>query len=126
MELRPLNIALIDDEPGVLLALKLTIQTLGHEVRDFASAQTALAYLGSAAACDLVICDLRMPVMNGFDALQEVRKLRPDVAFVMISGHAETDDIEKAMELGADSFLCKPFTPEELHQAIRENTRELL
>lgn len=112
------NILLVDDEPSVLLALKLLLEALGYSVNDFQRGMAAIEYLRAGNLCDLILCDLKMPEMNGIEVLQEVQKLLPKVPFLLMSAHARDDDVRRAKSLGAAGFLAKPFTPDQLRGAI--------
>lgn len=114
------EILLVDDEPSVLLALKLLLEALGYAVRDFVSAPDAIEFLKNGGSCDLFICDLKMPKMNGINALRESKKVKPEVPFVLMSAHANNEEVRLAKELGASGFLAKPFSPEQLHQVVRD------
>ena len=115
------KVLLIDDESSVLFALKLLLQTLDFEVTEFNAAKDALEFLQTQSECDLVLCDIRMPEMDGFTALSEAKHIRPDLPFVLMSGHARGDELQKADELGALGFLAKPFTPEDLKSLLDKN-----
>jgi len=104
----------IDDEPSVLFALKLLLEALGFTVKDFASSFEAAQHLRSKHDYDLILCDLRMPEMDGISLLEDLRKYAPHLPFILISGHAQVEEIEKASALGAAGFLDKPFTPDQL------------
>lgn len=114
------EIVLIDDEPSVLFALKLLLQALGFSVQDFNGPAEAIQYLEGTKPIDLCLCDLKMPKINGLGVLQEARKHRPNLAFVLMSAHASTEEIDRAQELGATGFLSKPFTPEDLKQLVEK------
>ena len=108
------RVLIIDDEPSVLFALKLLLEALGFTVKDFASAFEAAQHLRHETGYDVILCDLRMPEMDGISLLEHIRKLLPDVPFILISGHAQVEEIERATALGASGFLDKPFTPDQL------------
>lgn len=114
------EIVLVDDEPSVLFALKLLLQALGFSVKDFNGPAEAIQYFAGASPVDLCLCDLKMPKINGLGVLQEVRKSRPSLPFVLMSAHASTEEIDRAQELGATGFLSKPFTPEDLKQLVEK------
>ena len=114
------EIVLIDDEPSVLFALKLLLQALGFSVQDFNGPLEAIQYFEGSNQIDLCLCDLKMPKLNGLGVLQEVRKSRPTLPFVLMSAHASTEEIGRAQELGATGFLSKPFTPEDLKQLVEK------
>ncbi|NDC38431.1 MAG: response regulator [Proteobacteria bacterium] len=112
------RIVLIDDEPSVLLALKLLLGAIGYEVRDFAQSHEAVAYLRDGGLCDLVLSDLRMPHPDGMGVLEIVKTDRPELPFILISGHATAEDVKRAETLGVNGFLGKPFTPEQLQRVL--------
>ena len=119
------EILLIDDEPSVLFALKLLLQALGFSVVDFNAPEAGLSYLQGSNKIDLCLCDLKMPKMNGLKVLEETRKVRPTLPFVLMSAHAATEEVERSHELGATGFLSKPFTPEDLKKLV-ENVNKTL
>ncbi len=112
------DIALIDDEPSVLFALKLLLEALGYTVYDFNAPGEGIAFLQGATPVDLCLCDLKMPDTSGLGVLEATRKVRPTLPFVLMSGHATTEEVDRSKELGATGFLSKPFTPEELRQVV--------
>ena len=112
------KILLLDDEPAVLFALRLLLQALGFEVADFPSGSAALDYLRADGKCDLFLCDLRMPKMDGIDVLREAKRINPQLPFVLMSAHATSEDIAAARTVGECEFLAKPFTPEDLHEVV--------
>jgi CheY-like chemotaxis protein len=114
------SILLVDDEPSVVFALKLLLQALGYQVEAFNTPSEAVIALESQAPFDLVLCDLKMPVLNGLGVLKACRAARPELPFVLMSAHASSEEIEQAYSLGATGFLPKPFTPEELKQLIEK------
>jgi two-component system, NtrC family, nitrogen regulation response regulator NtrX len=114
------KVLLIDDESSVLFALKLLLQALGYEVADFAIALQGLEYLRQGNTADILICDLRMNPVNGFQVLEEAKKIRPELPFILMSGHALEEEIEKAKSMGSSGFLAKPFRPEEFKSLMNE------
>lgn len=112
------QILLIDDEPSVVLALTLLLRAIGFKVADFSDPYAAIQYAQAGGQADLCICDLRMPNLNGLAVLEQIRKVRPELPFVLMSAHATDDEVEKANELGSQGFLSKPFTPEDLKALI--------
>jgi DNA-binding NtrC family response regulator len=112
------EIVLVDDEPSVLFALKLLLQAMGFSVKDFNAPGDAVEYFRTASPIDLCLCDLKMPKVNGLGVLQEARKSRPSLPFVLMSAHATTEEVDRSKELGATGFLSKPFTPEDLKALV--------
>jgi len=121
---RPLHILLVDDETSVLFALRLLLEAMNYAVTDFSNAAQALEALEQGTLqVDLFLCDLKMPQMNGFEALKRTRQIDPDLLFILMSAHASTQDIEFAKNQGASAFLAKPFTPAQLKAVIEETSR---
>ncbi len=69
---------------------------------------------------DIVVSDMVMPGMDGFQLLDESRPIRADVPFLMISGYPSTSAAVKSMKCGAADYLAKPFTPEELTRRVNQ------
>lgn len=113
------KIVLIDDETGVVLALKLLLQLYGFEVETFSDPELGIAHISNNAAnpdqhsIDYILCDLRMPKKTGLDVLIATRRLAVKIPFFLMSGHASDEEQEQALELGAAGFLSKPFSPED-------------
>ncbi|MCB9029848.1 MAG: response regulator [Deltaproteobacteria bacterium] len=108
------HIMIIDDEPGVLTALKLMLGAMGANAEIFERGSDAIEALKAGSDFNLILCDLRMPEMDGFEVLAAIREFLPDIPFYLISGHADDDDIAHANSLGMTGFLAKPFDPEEI------------
>lgn len=113
----PKRIVLVDDDP-VLLALSESILTTEYEVRAFSNAEDAL-FAVSADVPDLVISDVVMPLMSGYEFCEKLRKIPEckDVPVLLISAYG---DPVKAVESGADDYLLKPYRTEELLSVARE------
>lgn len=114
------RILLIDDEPSVLFALKLLLEALGFAVHDYNQPEEAIGFIKNNNLPDLCICDLKMPKMNGLQVLAEVMNIAPSLPFVLMSAHANLEEVQKAEQLGARGFLAKPFTPEQLKKLVQD------
>ncbi len=119
------KILFVDDEPNILAAIKRTVRYTrkNWDIQLAHSAEEALELLHASDYPDLIVCDVMMPGMTGFDLLQELQK-NPETAvipFIFLTGRGQKDDHRHGMELGADDYLVKPFQPDELLAAI--NTR---
>jgi len=106
------------------LPLRENIQTLltlnGYEVFAFDSGQPALEKF-RASPPDMVLCDIILPGMNGYEILGQIRKMpsASEIPFVFLSALAERDQIREGMNLGADDYISKPFTSEGLLAAVK-------
>lgn len=123
LEQTPLNIILIDDEASVLFALRLLMQACSHQVKDFNFPQQAVEFFSNNTAeviksYDLIVCDLKMPKINGLGVLEEAKRVIPTVPFILMSAHATQEEQDQASLLGCSGFLAKPFTPVQLKEVI--------
>lgn len=117
------SIALIDDEPGVLLALRLVLQTLNFEVHPFSDpADAILRIRDKSLSPTIIVCDLRMPKLSGLAVLRELRMQGSETPFLLISAHATDSERDEAFVRGANGFLTKPFTPQDFVRKFEEVT----
>ncbi len=105
---------MVDDEERILKFIKIKLKVSGYEVVTAANGQEALALVASDKS-DLVLLDIFMPVMDGFEMLKRLRTFST-VPVIIISAHASM--VEKALELGANDCITKPFSPDELLKRI--------
>jgi CheY-like chemotaxis protein len=110
------RLLVIDDDPNVRTFVCELLRTLGYEADAAPDGPTGLARLG-ARHYDLVITDLRMPYMSGWEVLQRVRQDMPSMPVIIISGFATDEDIGRAQELGV-ALLPKPFSLADLRRAL--------
>lgn len=122
---RPQRLVLIDDEPGVLRALGLLLQTMHFEVLSFNSGRDAIKLICEEPAIDLVVTDLRMPDLDGLQVLKLVQRLCPELPVIVMSGHACQSDIQGLQNHGAKGFLPKPFTPSQFKTALQNAALEM-
>lgn len=111
------HILLVDDENDLLLALHSTLTRSGWQVTTASDGQQALNLFRSISP-DLVILDLMLPVLDGWEVCRELRKVS-DIPIIMLT--ARDDNIDKilGLELGADDYVTKPFDSRELVARIR-------
>ncbi|EON74548.1 response regulator transcription factor [Lysinibacillus sphaericus] len=105
------TILVIDDEPRMLDLLALYLEPSFHCIT-MSAVQNALSYIEEQHV-DLVLLDVMMPEMNGWQVCQEIRKYW-DVPIIMLTAKGEQADIVKGLNLGADDYIVKPFDEEEL------------
>lgn len=106
------TILLIDDELLMLDLLSLYLSPIGFKCVKMSSAIDGLSYLENNEV-DLILLDLMMPEMDGWEACKEIRKLK-DVPIIMLTARSEKQDVVKGLKIGADDYICKPFDEDEL------------
>ena len=98
-----MEIMIVDDEPQVAEVLATSLKRQGHSTTVVHSGREALDRLKSVAF-DAMFLDVSMPGMNGLDVMAEVRRLRPSLAVVVITGHATPEEIEDPETVGAHAL----------------------
>jgi two-component system NtrC family response regulator/two-component system response regulator HydG len=120
-------IFVIDDESGSREAMALALGKAGLEVRAFDDARRALAELDGPRDVALVVCDLKMPDVDGLGFLAEVRGRGLDLPVVLVTGYGSIESAVQAMQVGASDYLTKPVDLYELRARVRNllENREL-
>lgn len=119
----PKRILIVDDEPLAVAALERTFQMAGYDVRTATNAKSALGHCEEHAV-DLVIIDFVMPTMNGIELLGRIRRIRPLVRSVVVSGKIDKDANEAELSdelrssVEADCYVHKPVANEKLLQIV--------
>ena len=113
-----LRVLLVEDDPSVLEAATIVLERAGFAVDAVADGADALDTVASRPPFDVVVLDVMLPSVNGFDVCRELRKTS-GVPIVMLTARDDTADVVAGLELGADDYLTKPFEPAELAARIR-------
>ncbi|MGA2542381.1 MAG: response regulator [Verrucomicrobiota bacterium] len=113
------NILVIDDNDDVRSIVTAVLRNFGFAVREATSGEAAIQMV-LAEKPDLIISDVRMPGMDGHRVLTAIRELQSTAAipFILMTGAGSHDDFRRGMASGADDYLRKPFTPDELIEAV--------
>ncbi len=106
------RVLVVDDEPTVREVVVGYLRRDGHEVSEAADGRSALELLASQSF-DLVVLDMMLPGVNGLDILRRIRSAG-DMPVIMLTARAEESDRVAGLELGADDYVVKPFSPREL------------
>ncbi len=114
------RILVVDDAPGTLEVLERTLGAAGYRVFTAPGVEPALRVLEQAPV-DLVITDLKMPKISGLDLVKHVHENCPETEVMMITGYATIGGAVEAVKSGADEYLAKPFTDEELYEAVKRS-----
>jgi DNA-binding NtrC family response regulator len=112
-----MDIMIVDDEPEVAEVLAKSLNRQGHRTTVVHSGAEALHLLRGASP-DALFLDVSMPGINGLDVMAEVRRMKPSLAVVVITGHATADEIEDVKRLGAIDVIQKPSALTHYHRAL--------
>jgi DNA-binding response OmpR family regulator len=113
------KVLIADDEPNIVTALEFLLKRAGYEVRTATNGEEALALVESFVP-DLVLIDIMMPGKSGYEVCQRMRE-RPEwrqIKIVMVTAKGREAEVSKGMSLGADLYVTKPFSTQELIAAI--------
>jgi len=113
------RILLVEDEQDIAQGLIFNLQAENYLVTHVESGEAALDHLQSQP-CKLVILDLMLPDLGGDEVFDELRKINPDINVLLVSGFKRDPRIADLLIRGCDGFLKKPYSIEELSQAIRD------
>jgi DNA-binding NtrC family response regulator len=115
---RKKSILVVDDSPGTLEVLQRNLTAEGYITYTAACAMEALKLL-EGTPVDLVITDLKMPKISGIDVIRHIRENYRNTEVMMITGYATVENAVEAVKSGAEEYLSKPFTDDELFAAVR-------
>ncbi|MFL1672877.1 response regulator transcription factor [Paenibacillus dendritiformis] len=120
-QLKGIKILLVDDEPNILQFLELGLTNEGFEIQTATDGMAAVA-MASEFQPHVVILDVMMPGMDGFEVCRMIKKSE-NAAVIMLTAKDEVDDRVKGLTLGADDYMMKPFSFEELLARIHARIR---
>jgi DNA-binding response OmpR family regulator len=121
------RILVVEDDHAVQKALKRLFETEGFEIEISGDGKAALEAFRKATP-SVVVLDLRLPMMSGRDVCREIKQQAPSIPVIVLSAASDVSDKVLLLELGADDYVTKPFSPRELlarvRAALRRNVRK--
>jgi len=115
------RILVVDDEPRMIRFIRMNLELEGYAVFEAADGLRALQQVRDTLP-DVVILDVMMPELDGFETLEDLREFS-SVPVIMLTARGEEDDRVRGLELGADDYVTKPFSPRELVLRIKNLLR---
>lgn len=116
------KVMVVEDEPENRLFIGLMLRTEGYDVLEAEDGHSALEILAREPLPELILLDVMMPGLNGWQVFQRLRG-NPNwsgIPVVMLTALAQRSDVERAVELGVDGYLTKPFEPADLIHTMEE------
>ena len=116
----------VDDEQSIRIVLQRALEGVGYHVLTAASGQEALDWM-SQSRVEVMLLDVKMPGLSGFDVLHKVHTEHPETAIIMVTGLADVNTGVEAMKMGAHDYIVKPFNVDDvLIKARRAREQQLL
>lgn len=116
--MEPVRVLIVDDEAELVSALTERLELRGFSAEGATSGEAALEALRSGA-WDVVLLDVRMPGIGGFELTRRIRQEHPDTAVVLLTGRTSADDEETSQSAGAFAYLVKPIPIGRLEEALK-------
>jgi len=113
------RILIVDDDAALRESLELILSAEGYGVLSADCGEAALEVI-SASSVDVVLCDLRMPGLDGFELIPQIARQLPGVPIILMSAHGTEDLAVEAIQRGAYDYLAKPFQPAEIRLTLRK------
>lgn len=115
------NILVVDDEPNIVLSLEFLMEQAGYSVTTAEDGEQALACVENAIP-DLILLDISLPGISGFDVLEQLRarQATEHLPIIMLTAHGREVEREKGMAMGADDYITKPFSTQSLVEKVRQ------
>ncbi len=122
------SILVVDDEPGIALLCKRVLSRAGYGVVSETDPRVAIDYLGHNHV-DLLLVDIRMPEVDGFDVISRAQRAQPDIAVLVMTGFGTVETAIRALRQGVDGLILKPFEKSDelldsVQQALTDNRRK--
>ena len=112
------KLLIIDDEEGIRKVLSVSLASDGYDVSVAAGGEEGIEIFKKESP-SIILTDIKMPGMDGVEALKQIKKLNPDAEVIMITGHGDMDSAIEALKLDASDFLNKPIKDEALSVALK-------
>jgi signal transduction histidine kinase len=120
------RILCIEDEPQMRLVVQMALESVGYEIEEAEDGKQGLDRAMETTP-DLILCDINMPGMDGFETLEELRKHKSTshIPFIFMTGESPRKYLRKGMNLGANDFIMKPIDMEDLIKAVQVRLQEV-
>ncbi|MBZ0255401.1 response regulator [bacterium] len=112
-----MKILLVEDDERVRKILRIHLTKAGHELIEAENGQVGWDMF-SVDQFDFILCDIRMPRINGIELVKKIRETSKDIPIIILSGFMDSTMVEEAMSAGANDFLSKPVKKSELLEQI--------
>jgi len=116
-----MRVLLIDDEKELVATISERLDLRGI-ANDWVTSGEAGLELLRKEPYDWVVVDLKMPGLSGFESIKAIKEIRPQTRVILLTGHSAAEDLDHALELGADHYLVKPVDIDDLLSLMQKET----
>ena len=113
-EIMARKVLIIDDDTRNIFALNATLKAKGYECLSATSAQQGMAYLGNSPDIGIVLMDMMMPGMDGYEAIKHIKAIPKEIPIIVLTAAQMNFDKTKSFEAGCDDYITKPINKKEL------------
>jgi two-component system NtrC family response regulator len=121
--MKPLSVLVIDDESVICDACELVLSEKGHAVTMSNTGRDGLNAIRQGRY-DIVLLDMKLPDIDGMEILKTVQQEKPGLRIIVMTGYSSISNAVDAIKQGADNYLAKPFTEDELIEAVEKACRD--
>jgi CheY-like chemotaxis protein len=118
------DILIVDDDPRNIFALSATLRSKGYKCLSCHSAAEAIDLVKSNKNISLVLLDMMMPEMDGYEAIPHIREARPGLPVVSVTAQAMMGDREKCLDAGASDYISKPVDVDRLMELLEKHVHD--
>ncbi len=115
------QVLIIDDDNRNIFALKATLKSKGYKCFSAQAAQQGIAFLHTNPGIEIVLIDMMMPDMDGYEAIPKIKSLYPLLPVISVTAQAMTGDKEKCLAAGADDYISKPIDVDKLLAVLNKH-----
>jgi len=113
------EILVLDDVLDAVVLIKKILDKQGHTVHIFTEEKDAIAY-AETHRVDLAILDIKLKKMSGIQVLEQLKKMKPDISVIMLTGYPTVETVREAIDLGAGEYCVKPIDKMELEEKVAD------
>lgn len=113
------HILALDDVLDAAVLVKKILERQGHTVQTFSEEEDAISYIENTIV-DLAILDIKLKKMSGIQVLEQMKKIRPEMKAIMLTGYPTIETAREALELGAGEYCVKPIDKHELEEKVAQ------
>jgi CheY-like chemotaxis protein len=114
------TILIVEDDEISTKYLSIVLESIGLTIHYVQNGKEAIEYIKKIPDIDLILMDIRMPVMDGMEATRRIKKIRPELPIIAQSAYSFSNEKEKILFSGCDDFISKPIEPDILYELLEK------